>query len=231
MKLHRFLLQDIKLHDKEFFISDLDIIHQIKKVLRLQIGDRVIFLNGNGELFFSEIKQINGEQIFFEVYKKENHQLKKQKINLYFSVLKKDKVEWVLQKGTELGVDNFFPIISDRTEKNNFKKERALHIIKEAVEQSERIFMPEFHDVEKLSNVLIGLKSDETFYLDFDCQKINLAEVRQKNNINIFVGPEGGWSSKDKNIFNDFNIKSFSLGDFVLRAETASIAVLAVLKI
>jgi len=231
MKIHRFFVGQIEERDGDLVVSDVDVIHQIKNVLRLQKEDSVVLLDGSGKEFFAKVKIImKSESIFSKIKMKSNPQ-DIHKTNLYFSIPKKDKAEWVLQKGTELGVNNFFPVISDRTEKINLKSERAEIIIKEAAEQSEKVFLPTFHEPVKLKDVIQGLNPVETFYLDIEAEKIDIKKIKDMTDINIFVGPEGGWSEKDKDIFAENNIKSYSLGDFVLRAETASIAIVAALKI
>ncbi len=231
MKIHRFFVEQIEERDGDLVVSDVDVIHQIKNVLRLQKDESVVLLDGSGKEFFAKVKIIlKSESIFSKIKIKSNPQ-DIHKINLYFSIPKKDKAEWVLQKGTELGVNNFYPVISDRTEKINLKTERAKVIIKEAAEQSEKVFLPTFHEPVKLNDVIQGLNSVEAFYLDIEAEKIDLKKIKDMVDVNIFVGPEGGWSEKDKDIFTEHNIKSYSLGNFVLRAETASIAIIAVLKI
>jgi 16S rRNA (uracil1498-N3)-methyltransferase len=231
MKIHRFFVKQIIEKDEDLTITDVDVIHQIKNVLRLQKDETVVLLDGSGKEFFAKVKIIlKSESIFSKIKIKSNPQ-DIHKINLYFSIPKKDKAEWVLQKGTELGVNNFYPIISDRTEKINLKQERAEIIIKEAAEQSEKAFLPTFHNPVKLEDVIHGLNSSETFYLDIGVEKIDTQKLKDSLSLNIFVGPEGGWSEKDKDIFTKHNIKSYSLGDFVLRAETASVAIVAALKI
>jgi 16S rRNA (uracil1498-N3)-methyltransferase len=231
MKIHRFFVKQIIEKDEDLIITDVDVIHQIKNVLRLQKDETVVLLDGSGKEFFAKVKIIlKSESIFSKIKIKSNPQ-DIHKLNLYFSIPKKDKSEWVLQKGTELGVNNFIPIISERTEKINLKQERAEIIIKEAAEQSEKSFLPTFHNPVKLRDVIQGLNPLETFYLDIEADKLDLKKLKNMTSLNIFVGPEGGWSDKDKEIFSKYNIKSYSLGNFVLRAETASIAIVSVLKI
>ena len=231
MKIHRFFVGQIEERDGDLIVSDVDVIHQIKNVLRLQKEDSVVLLDGSGKEFFARVKIIlKSESIFSKIKIKSNPQ-DIHKTNLYFSIPKKDKAEWVLQKGTELGANNFFPVISDRTEKINLKSERARIIIKEAAEQSEKVFLPTFHEPVKLNEAVKGLNSEETFYLELGVEKIDIQNLKDKMSLNIFVGPEGGWSEKDKDIFSQYKIKAYSLGDFVLRAETASVAIIAALKI
>lgn len=231
MKIHRFFVEQIEERDGDIVVSNVDVVHQIKNVLRLQKDESVVLLDGSGKEFFVKVKIILKSESIFSKIKIKSISQDINKINLYFSIPKKDKAEWILQKGTELGVNNFFPVISDRTEKINLKTERAKIIIKEAAEQSEKVFLPTFHEPVKLSDVIQELNSSETFYLDIEAEKIDIKKIKCSTSANIFVGPEGGWSENDKDIFTEHNIKSYSLGNFVLRAETASVAIVAALKI
>ena len=231
MKIQRFFINQ-KIEDRpEISIADIAIIHQVKNVLRLREGDELIMLDGSGVEFHGVIKIISKEILVCSKIKIKSNPQVINSINLYFSMLKKDKAEWVLQKCTELGVIHFIPTISDRTEKINLKRERAELIIKEAAEQSEKVFLPTFHETVELDEALVDLKPEETFYLDIEAEKINIADLKTKRNLNIFVGPEGGWSDKDRELFAKHGIKKYSLGDFVLRAETASVAIVSALKI
>jgi 16S rRNA (uracil1498-N3)-methyltransferase len=231
MKIHRFFVSQITEKNDELTISDVDVIHQMKNVLRLREGDSVVLLDGSGKEYFAKVKIILKSESIFSKEKIKSNPQDIHTINLYFSIPKKDKAEWILQKCTELGVNNFVPVISDRTEKINLKKERAEIIIREAAEQSEKVFLPTFHEPVKLEESLVDLKPEETFYLELGVEKIDLQKLKDNLSLNIFVGPEGGWSEKDKEVFTKFNIKSYSLGDFVLRAETASVAIVSALKI
>jgi 16S rRNA (uracil1498-N3)-methyltransferase len=231
MKIHRFFVSNIEDNGDELTITDVEVIHQMKSVLRLQEGDSVILLDGSGKEFFGKVKIILKLKSIFSKIKIKSNPQDMHSLNLYFSIPKKDKAELVLQKCTELGVNNFIPVISDRTEKINLKTDRAETIIKEAAEQSEKVFLPKFHEIKKLAEALEDLSSEDTFYLDLNSEKIDLQNLKNKKDLNIFVGPEGGWSEKDREIFSKYKIKNYSLGDFVLRTETASIAIIAALKI
>lgn len=235
MKIHRFLIQEKIEKQSEINITDLNLIKQMLNVLRFKINDQVILIDGCGGEFLGKIKTLEKKLI---VVKKEKIILQKEntskKLTLAISILKKDKFEWVLQKGTELGVNEFIPTLSDRTEKIKINFERAKKIINEAAEQSEKKFLPVLHEVVKLKNYIKQNieKIDNMIVLDLDAPKINPEFLKnKKENLIIFVGPEGGWSNEERNFFKENNLKIFSLGDFVLRAETAGISVVASLTI
>ena len=144
------------------------------------------------------------------------------------AVLKSDKYDWVIQKLTEIGVSQIQPVISERTEKQNLNYDRMRKIMVEASEQSEKIFVPKLHEIKKLGEV-VEQEETEKFYLEISAPKINLSDLKSKNDITIFVGPEGGWGEGDLEIFSKNNVKPVSLGEQVLRAETASVAIATLL--
>ncbi len=139
-------------------------------------------------------------------------------------------MELVLQKCTELGVTNFIPILSERTVKTGWNFERMEKIVKEAVEQSGFSDMPVIsQEPMKLEKVMDKFKKEKENFdglavLDFD--GVPLASLKHLISVDtVFVGPEGGWSDKERNVFRKHNVKSISLGKNVLRAETACVAI------
>lgn len=222
MKLHRFLINQIPENLDELLISDKEVIHQMKKVLRLVAGDKVILLDGKGLLLFGEVKVISKDFVTILKEKIEHQDVSGLKINLYSALIKKDKYEWVLQKGTEIGVTRFIPIITKRTEKINLNKERALKIVKEAVEQSGRVDLPIIENPKDLKDVC---STCETGCLVFNPtgSVLDVNHYKELDEINIFIGPEGGFDESEIEMFKDNNMEIVSLGDKILRAETAAI--------
>jgi 16S rRNA (uracil1498-N3)-methyltransferase len=160
--------------------------------------------------------------------------LKVPKNNIYlcFSLLKKDKNDWVLQKATELGVSHFVPLLCDRTEKSGFNPDRAQKIVIEAVEQCGRSDIPRIHEPITPEKLI-----DELF------EKVDLLVAEQGSPIRthdpeliaqkpqaILIGPEGGWTDEEKQLFADKKLKHLALSEFTLRAETAAITAAALLQ-
>ncbi len=244
MKLHRFFIKN-KIEDGlgEIEIDDSYLVHQIKNVLRLKKGDKVLFLDNYGhESLCSIVEVMKNKLIFSKENVKKNSRRNEVSLTIYPAVIKKDKLEYVFQKCTEIGVFKFCPLVSDRTEKLNFNIERGEMIIREAAEQSEKARLPSVEELVTLEELVTKhetkknfLDSEFAFYLDIDSGVIDVIQVREtlKNTgnrkISIFIGPEGGWSETDKERLNFLGVKPFSLGETVLRAETASVAVSALL--
>src|SRR3989344_7094505 len=155
MRFHRFFIGPEAIRGNEVVLEDKNLVNQIKKVLRLKIGDGVLFLDNSGKEYKSAIKQLNDSEIKFEVIEVlENQNEPELKITLCQALCKKDKFEWVLEKGTELGISAFVPIITERTEKLGLNQERAEKILKEAAEQSERGIIPKLAEVQNFEEAI-----------------------------------------------------------------------------
>ena len=224
MKQHRFFINHKITDNTELIsISDLDIIHQVKDVLRLKIGDSIILLDGSGIEYHGRIKDIlKKELIISKVLIKDNDVEFNRNIVLASSLIKKDKYEWVLQKGTEIGVSRFVPIISKRTEKIKLNIDRAKKIVKEAAEQSERGTVPDVSQPVSLEEFLMN-NNLPVICFNKNGEKFEPGIFKDLNDVVIFTGPEGGFSEEDISLFKENNAKFISLGDQILRAETAAI--------
>ena len=143
MKLHRFYIpQKIKTEPSTPVIGEVilvhfpELVHQVKNVLRLRTSEKLIFFNGDGFEYLSSIVSFEGKdsmKLNIEEISKNDVSLPKE-LFLFFSIIKRDNVEWILEKGTEIGVSHFIPIVSSRSEKKNINIERAGKIVIEASE-------------------------------------------------------------------------------------------------
>lgn len=232
MKLQHFFYKESIDNLKELFIDDEKILHQWRKVFRFEAGDRVVILDGSGYEFVCEIVSINKEVAKLFVVEKRDGQVNPPVfVSLYTAIVKnKAKFEWVLEKCTEIGVSCFCPIITQRGVDKNIQKERCISIIKESSEQCGRSKMPILKDLKELKDALS--EDDDSFRITFhagdDCENINVFKEKNMDllrgkKISIFIGPEGGWSDSEIELFKDFAVPILSLGKSVLRSETASI--------
>jgi 16S rRNA (uracil1498-N3)-methyltransferase len=129
----------------------------------------------------------------------------------------------VVQKATECGVKKIVPLISARTVKTGLKKERLEKIIKEASEQSGRGMLPALMETMSFSEALEQAKDNEQNFF-FDASGSSFADqVLNNNSVGIFVGPEGGWTSDEINLAKEKGCLLASLGQLILRGETAAI--------
>lgn len=234
MRLHNFFIEQKIGEAKIVQIENADLLHQLKNVFRLEKGDEIILLDNTGFQYRCRIELLSKDEGVFEVLEASENSVKpKREIFLYVSMIKKDNFEWILEKGTELGVTHFVPILSGRSVKTNFNHERGLKIVKEASEQSGRGTLPELREMISLEEALDEVEKSEmtavAFHLekglmeaaDFIAQK--LKKQSDVSKVAIFIGPEGGWSDTEIEQFKKHGVDILSLGEATLRAETAAI--------
>lgn len=228
MRLHRFFIEKELQTGRVETLSDSDLCHQLRQVFRLRVGDKVLFFNGSGFDYETEIVSLDRKEVSYNVLEKHLVEyVPRVKLTLAFSLIKKDNVEWIIQKGTELGVLEFIPLVSERSEKKGFNMERAKKIMIEAAEQSGRADIPQIHEPQNLSDFLSYDTSDEKRKI-VCFHTVGEKFVRNNfsdSNIVACVGPEGGWSEKESSLFKEKGASVVLLDAPVLRAETAAVAV------
>lgn len=220
-----FVENDLK-EDAEFLLPEKQA-HYVRHVMRLSEGEKVLLFNGKeGEwesVLFLKGKKEAG--VLVKSLKRNQQNLKP--CGLAFALIKKENTDFVLQKATELGVTDVFPILTRRTVVRNFNEQRAKSILIEAAEQCERLDVPVLHPLKELSLFMSEIPSHYT--------PVHLAERSLESDLLspsitplFIVGPEGGFTSEEnEQLFKMPTVKIVHLGQTVLRAETASIAVLS----
>lgn len=218
-KIHRFLIQTIP-NDKEFSVEDKNINHLIKNVLKIKKGEEVVVFPDGGKDILCEIKDITKKEISLSKIKELGLNDSEDESIACISILKKDNFELVVQKLTEIGIKNIVPIISERTIKQSLNIERLQKISDEALEQSGRSYRAKILEPLNLEKSLQKYSSYKKVFFDMDGKKL---EKNDANKIAFYIGPEGGWSNDEIEIFKKFEAISYNLGQGTLRAETASI--------
>ena len=242
MQINRFYLDKI-IFDQDGILKLPDSIsRQLIHVLRCKVNDQAVIFDGSG--FDYKVKIVNITNKICSVKFLEKISLdtdNKVKITIFISLIKQNRFEVALQKCTELGVFAFVPFYSSRSifqldktssSVGDNKISRWKSIIQEASEQCGRPDIPRFFD--PVSYEIACKKSQDCFSIILweNEEKIKLKSVLQNlkvsdHSINIFVGPEGGFSSDEIKLANSIGIKSASLGDLILRSETAAISAIS----
>ena len=180
-----------------------------------------------------------------------NNNISKREIFLCAGIVKKDNFEWIVEKATELGVTGILPISAERSEKKSLNEERLRKIAIEASEQSGRDATPMVWKIMGLGSAVSSLKK-ENFgieiiafhtegedYIKYKILKIKNGDEDERDgglkadrqgggkSLAVFIGPEGGWSPAEIEVFHKENIPVVCLGPQVLRAETAAVAALS----
>lgn len=220
-KIHWFtdkrLSKDLKAGDS-FEITDKELMRQIHKVLKLQKDEHIVIKN-EGFGYEAVLTDVSLKNVCVSIlHKKESGGTKKSA--LIICIPKKDKFELILEKCTEIGITDFYPVISDRTIKTNINIERASKIIEEASEQAQRLDTPTLHKISKLEDILDELKP-----IVFDVEGKQYLGRSDLAPTEVLIGPEGGFSEKELKLFKEKKLEIYKLGNTVLKTETAAIVV------
>ena len=221
--------------DHDFLELNNDDIYHITKVMRMQNGD-VIEVVYNEKLYLAEIFDISF-QIKFKVSKQINinNQINT-KVTLILPLLKEQKLDYILQKGTELGVSKFVFTQMERSNiKINDKEDKKLirwnKICREASEQSKRLLLPEIEFVKDIEN--LDLKNKVISFCSTTEREMTIKKLLNENKnkeLVFIIGPEGGFSLKEEERFNNLGFISNTLGKNILRVETVPLYLLSIIN-
>ena len=202
--------------------------HYIKDVMRLKEGDIFSVFNNQGE-WNASIQNYEKQGTKIKILEKTRDKKTEQNIWLAFTPIKQNPMNFLIQKGTELGIQKFIPILSERTSVKDINIERIKKIIIESAEQSNRISVPEVTTLETLKNFISSFPEKGCLvFCDINCEKSNLNNILSKKFLGpicILIGPEGDFSENERKLITDAEqSQSISLAKNILRAETAAIA-------
>ena len=208
--------------------------HYLFNVLRCQDGEYISLFNESNE-WLSKIDKINSKEVQISIEKNINSISNRQNITLYFSPIKKNQTELVIQKCTEIGVTNFQPVLMERTNFSSFNIDRLSLIAIEAIEQSEQMRIPNISEPIKFEELLSRDQKNQIILVCSVTENSNSIRNVVKNhsasNYSLMIGPEGDFSETEMNSMqNKDNYFTVSLGDTILKSETASIIAAGILK-
>lgn len=232
--MHRFFAE--RKDEGLLYLAKEDIKH-FKDVLRIKDDEEVeVYIDGNGYIAVlnSYTKDELSLKIISEIKEKYESDLK---ITLFQSLVKSDKMDFIIQKAIEMGAYGIVPIETKRSivkkkDIKDKKRDRYKNIAKAAAMQSKREFIPSVSDAMKLDEakeLLDGFDLVLVAYEDELDNNIKDFDIKDKKNIAIIVGPEGGFDISEIDELKKCSYKSISLGKRILRAETAPIALLTML--
>lgn len=195
--------------------------HYLKTVLRRSKGDAVRVFNGQDGEYYAEL---SGNASLAILEKTKPQPQNKIRVHMIFAPLKKDRMRMMIEKCTELGVTDFHPIITARTEVKITKPQRYRQQIIEACEQSERLDIPEFHASETLHTCINNWSHEAPIYAALERHKENAPLFNKDEPIAFCIGPVGGFNDDEHEFLSQHkHVRAISLGQSILRAETAAI--------
>lgn len=229
MRTHRFYVEGmvnkwgpIELKST-LWLHDAKLLQQWLKVFRFREGQEIILFNDTTERLYRITRIESALSVHVELITELERLLPEKHAYLLWSLLKKDKNEWIVQKATELGVRNLVPLIAERSEKLGFDLDRAKKIAIEAAEQCGRADIPDIREPIAIETALREYKTLPLYAAEKSEQPTSLIVP---DRYGVLVGPEGGWSDAERALFSRYELHQISLSRFVLRAETAAVAAL-----
>jgi 16S rRNA (uracil1498-N3)-methyltransferase len=231
---------------------DGQVAHQIRAVLRLHPGDTIELLDNSGWSHTARLVEVGKARVTGEVVGRSRPETEPRvRVELYQALLKGQKMELVLQKGTEIGVARFVPVVSERCVSRpgagemGRKLERWEAIVREAAEQSGRVILPEVAQVESFESACrLAARADLALIAWEDERSSGVGEALRAAGLGaeaghdapagagasgggahvaLLVGPEGGFSSDEAALAREAGLRVVTLGPRILRAETAAL--------
>ena len=204
--------------------------HYLVNVMRAKRGGNVNFFNKNGE-WLSEIVFLEKDRVEVKFLSKIKENANTHNIELAICLVKKNAMEIILQKATELGIKKIIPIISERTEVKEINFERANKIVIEATEQSNQLEPPQISEILNLKDFL-NINRNKIFFADINSDySLEKKDFKEGETVTVLVGPEGDFSPIERElIFNDSTTVAFSLSKNILRTDTAVISAISLVN-
>lgn len=242
--MYKFFVKSDQIQNENIIIDGPDVNH-IKNVLRLKIGETLQVCNTNiGKSYLTKIVKLDQEKVMTQIIKELEFTTEPSiQIDLFQGIPKQEKMEWIIQKTTELGIHQITPIKMENCvvkldDKQESKKiERWKKIAEVAAKQSKRDYIPNITHSLNVTNLCKRLKEYDMVLLAYEQEKNQtirqiVKQIPKKENlkIGIIVGPEGGITKEEWELIKILvNVKSISLGRRILRTETAGMFMVSIM--
>lgn len=213
----------IKEETQEFLLNEEESRHACK-VLRMKNGDKLYLLNGKGTLFITEIIEAQTKKCQLKVLSVEKEDVPKRTIHIAVAPTKNmDRIEWFVEKATEIGITEISFIQCKNSERKVIKTERVEKIAVSAMKQSKRFYLPKINELVSLKE-FVKQNPEGLVAHCFDSKpQVELDTVFRDQNSPILIGPEGDFSAEEVEMLLKSNYTGITLGKTRLRTETAAL--------
>lgn len=218
--------------DSLIFIDSQQQVHHFITVLRSKTGDLIRLFNAECGEYLGEIGSINKKKSIeikvIKTLREAQAHADVRKVSIAFSIIKPHRLQFLLEKCTEIGAHDFVPLITERTVIKNINMDKFESYVVGAAEQSERLDVPGIKSSMTLQKLCEQYADHKILFCNEDENEHYIANIPIDGPVVIVVGPEGGFSSQEKAfLMSKNNVYSVSLGNNILRAETAAIFALS----
>jgi RNA methyltransferase, rsmE family len=236
--MYHFFVEEEQVNGENAYISGSDVNH-IVNVLRMKIGEELLISVKGDWDYLCKIEEIENDRVNLKLLESMEQRELPIKLTLLQGIPKSDKIEMIIQKATELGVSEIIPVKTNRVvvkideKKTQAKVNRWNAIAQSAAKQSKRSIIPKVLNPQTLDNALEIVKDYGVKLLPYENAdgikktKDILNSLNSKNNIAVFIGPEGGFEEAEVKKSTDSGFEVITLGKRILRTETAGLALLS----
>ena len=240
--MHRFFAEPGQIGEKEIVITGADVNH-IRNVLRMRTGEEVLIADGRGAEYRCKLTDLSENEVRAQIlWKLDGNAELASAVTLFQGLPKSDKMDLIVQKCVELGVDRIVPVSTKRAvvkldaKKEETRLKRWNTISESAAKQSGRGVIPEVSGVMSCGKALEEAKKLEVLLIPYEraehmaeTRRV-MGEIRPGQSVGIFIGPEGGFEESEVEEAVAAGAKAITLGKRILRTETAGLAVMAMLS-
>ena len=240
--MHRFFAEPGQIGEKEIVITGADVNH-IRNVLRMRTGEEVLIADGRGAEYRCKLTDLSENEVRAQIlWKLDGNAELASAVTLFQGLPKSDKMDLIVQKCVELGVDRIVPVSTKRAvvkldaKKEQTRLKRWNTISESAAKQSGRGVIPEVSGVMSFGKALEEAKKLDVLLIPYERAE-NMAETRRVmgsiqpgQSVGIFIGPEGGFEESEVEEAVAAGAKAITLGKRILRTETAGLAVMSMLS-
>ncbi|MEH6305024.1 16S rRNA (uracil(1498)-N(3))-methyltransferase [Olivibacter sp. CPCC 100613] len=225
--MHLFYTPDIDSNAIEYLLNEDESKHCVR-VLRLAVGNSIVLIDGKGNLFRAEITDSHPKRTKVRILSTErNYGRRNHYLHIAIAPTKNlDRLEWFLEKATEIGIDEITPIICERSERKEVKVERLMKVVTAAVKQSLSAYHPQINEPIDFHRFLEKPLASEQHFIAhcLDTPKTTLMEeIKPRGRYCILIGPEGDFSPSEVDLATGKAYRAISLGRTRLRTETAAL--------
>lgn len=240
----RFFVKTEQINQPYIYIKNEDVNH-IKNVLRKKVEDKIEVCNQEtGDAYLCEIEQLDDNEILTKIIEKLNETETNIKIDIYQGLPKAEKMELIIQKSVELGVNSIIPVSLKRCvvklegKDQNKKIERWQKIAESAAKQCGRNIIPKIENIIKIKqfeelsknydSLIVAYENEKEYTLKQEIQKIKQSNKKELK-IAVVIGPEGGLAEEEIETLKNYGANIVTLGKRILRTETVALNILSIL--
>lgn len=228
MEIRRFFVTNSDISGNLVTLCGDEFLH-MTKVLRYKVGYKAVILANDGVERLCTVSEISKDYATLTIDEEKVVDGKKSKLTLCAGLLKNNKLDFVVQKGVELGVDEIIPFTSANTAENKFNRERAEKIALESAKQCGSVYLSKIGELKTFDEVVKSFSDFDEVIFAYEYEKnVRLRDIGlHAGNILLVVGAEGGFTPEEVEKATANGAKIITLGKRILRAETASIVLSA----